>query len=150
MTWHMFDPFVGKQIEFDPDEDFLKDYVGFVYCITERESGKKYIGKKFFWSTRKLPPLKGKTRKRIKKVESDWRKYYGSNEELKLLVEDRGEEAYHREILRLCTTKGQCSYYEAKEQFDRDVLLKGDYFNEFIGCKIHSKHLGIDAEGENG
>lgn len=141
MTWYMYDCFVGKEIEFDPDEKFLEEYVGFVYCITDKESGKKYIGKKFFWSTRKLPPLKGKTRKRTKKVESDWRKYFGSNEQLKLLVEERGAESYHREVLRLCHTKGECSYYEAKEQFDRDVLLSEEYFNEFIGCKIHSKHL---------
>lgn len=142
MTWHMFDHFVGKQIEFDPDDDFLKDYVGFVYCITDNDTGKKYIGKKYFWSVRKLPPLKGKTRKRTKTVQSDWKDYYGSNEELKLLVEQKGADSYYREILKLCETKGQCSYFEAKEQFDRDVLLSNDYYNEFIGCKIHSKHLG--------
>ena len=68
-------------------------------------------------------------------------KYYGSSEELKLLVETKGGDAYHREILRLCKTKGECSYYEAKEQFDRDVLFKDEYYNEFIGCKIHSKHV---------
>ena len=135
MTWYM-----NGEV-FDPTEDFLQDYVGFVYCITDKESGKKYVGKKFFWTVRKLPPLKGKTRKRTKRTQSDWQKYFGSNEQLKLLVEERGAEAYDREILRLCTTKGQCSYYETKAQFDRDVLLRDDYFNEFIGCKIHSKHL---------
>src|SRR6056300_35183 len=126
---------------FEPDEEFLKDFVGFVYQITERDTGKKYIGKKFFWSVRKLPPLKGQKRKRTVKKQSDWMQYYGSSEELKLLVEQKGGDAYHREILRLCMTKGECSYYEAKEQFERDVLLKEDYYNEFIGCKIHAKHI---------
>lgn len=126
---------------FEPDEQFLNEYVGFVYQITERDTGKKYIGKKFFWATRKLPPLKGKTRKRTVKKQSDWQQYYGSSEELKQLVETNGGDAYHREILRLCKTKGECSYYEAKAQFDYDVLLRDDYYNEFIGCKIHSKHL---------
>ena len=128
---------------FGPDEEFLKDFVGFVYKITEKDTGKKYIGKKFFWSTRRLPPLKGKTRKRIVKKQSDWQTYYGSSEGLKLLVEQKGGDAYHREILRLCKTKGECSYYEAKSQFDCDVLLRDDYYNEFIGCKIHSKHLKL-------
>jgi hypothetical protein len=128
---------------FEPDEEFLNDYVGFVYEITERETNKKYIGKKFFWSVRKLPPLKGKTRKRTVRKQSDWREYYGSSEELKLLVEKKGGDAYHREILRLCKTKGECSYFEAKYQFDYDVLLRDDYYNEFIGCKIHSKHLKL-------
>jgi len=121
--------------------DMIGDNVGFVYQITNLQNGKKYIGKKWFWSTRKLPPLKGKTRKRTVKKESDWIKYFGSSEEVKLLVEQHGEDNFHRDILRLCKTKGECTYYEAKFQFDFDVLLRDDYYNEFIGCKIHSKHL---------
>lgn len=135
MTWYY------KNEIFKPSEEELSLWTGFVYQITERDTGKKYIGKKFFWSVRKLPPLKGQKRKRTVKKQSDWRDYYGSSEELKLLVEKKGGETYHREILRLCITKGECSYYEAKEQFERDVLLREDYYNEFIGCKIHSKHI---------
>lgn len=120
-------------------EEDVGDNYGFVYCITNRATGKKYIGKKFFWSKRTLPPLKGKTRKRKKIVMSDWQDYYGSNEELKMLVEKNGKDIYHREILRLCKTKGECSYYEAKLQFENDVLLSDEYYNEFIGCKIHAK-----------
>ena len=43
--------------------DMIGDYVGFVYQITNLQNDKKYIGKKWFWSTKKLPPLKGKKRK---------------------------------------------------------------------------------------
>lgn len=121
--------------------DMISDNIGFVYQITNLQNGKKYIGKKWFWSTKKLPPLKGKKRKRTVKKESDWMKYFGSSEEVKLLVEQHGEDNFEREILRLCKTKGECTYYEAKLQFDFDVLLRDDYYNEFIGCKIHSKHL---------
>lgn len=130
-----------KNSEYVPLEEELSPYVGFVYIITEISTGKKYIGKKFFWSVRKLPPLKGQKRKRTVKKQSDWMTYYGSSENLKSLVEENGGESYYREILHLCRTKGECSYMEAKEQFSRDVLLKDEYFNEFIGCKIHSKHL---------
>ena len=122
-------------------EEDVGDNYGFVYCITNRATGKKYIGKKFFWSKRTLPPLKGKTRKRKKIVMSDWQDYYGSNEELKMLVEKNGKDIYHREILRLCKTKGECSYYEAKLQFENDVLLSDEYYNDFIGCKIHASHI---------
>ena len=87
-------------------EEDVGDNYGFVYCITKRATGKKYNGKKFFWSKRTLPPLKGKTRKIKKIVMSDWQDYYGSNEELKMLVEKNGKDVYHREILRLCKTKG--------------------------------------------
>jgi len=126
---------------YTPTEEELSKYVGFVYQITDLNNGRMYIGKKFFWATRKLPPLKGQKRKRTVKKQSDWQDYYGSNEELKLLVEKNGGKSYYREILRLCTTKGECSYYEAKFQFQEDVLLRQEYYNEFIGCKIHSKHL---------
>ena len=135
MTWKLFNEV------YNPDEDVLKEYVGFVYLITELDTNKKYVGKKFFWSTRKLPPLKGAKRKRTVVKQSDWQDYYGSSEHLKEAVEQKGVEAYHREILHLCKTKGECSYLEAKEQFDRDVLLRDDYYNAFIGCKIHAKHL---------
>ena len=94
------------------------------------------------WSKRRLPPLKGKKRKRVQVKESDWKDYYGSNEEVKDLVEAHGGDRFIRRVLRLCKTKGELSYYEAKEQFDRDVLFDPMYYNEFIGLKVHSKHLG--------
>ena len=127
--------------EFDPADSRIDDLAGFVYCITDLTNNKKYIGKKTLWSTRRLKPLKGKTRRRVKKAQSDWMSYYGSNEEVQLLVENDGENRFKREILKLCKTKGLMSYYEAKEQFDREVLFNDEYYNEFIGCKIHSKHV---------
>ena len=121
--------------------EMIGDYVGFVYIITDLSNDKKYVGKKTLVSKRRLPPLKGKTRKRTKIVESDWQDYYGSSEEVKLLVEERGRDQFKREILHLCKSKGEMSYLEMKEQFDREVLLRDDYYNEFIGGKIHSKHV---------
>jgi hypothetical protein len=118
-----------------------EDYQGFVYVITELDTGKKYIGKKNFWKPKTLPITKTRKRRVRTRVESDWRKYYGSNNTVKELVESKGEQNYKREILKLCKTKGEMSYYEAKLQFENDVLLSDIYYNEFIGCKIHSKHI---------
>ena len=123
------------------DSDQIEDNIGFVYLITDLTNDKKYIGKKNFWSTRRLPPLKGKTRRRTVKKESDWKEYFGSSEYVKLLLEESGQERFKREIIRLCKSKGEMSYYEAKEQFDREVLFSDEYYNEFIGCKIHAKHV---------
>lgn len=129
------------------ESEDIGDYIGFVYLITDLSNNKKYIGKKNFWSTRKLPPLKGKTRKRVTKKESDWKDYFGSSEQVKLLVESHGRNNFKREILHLCNSKGMMSYLEAKEQFDREVLFSDEYYNEFIGCKIHAKHVrGIANE----
>jgi len=118
-----------------------EEYQGFVYMITELDTGKKYIGKKFFWKPKILPKTKTRKRRVKTRVESDWRKYYGSSVEVKSLVEEKGVDNYKRDILYLCRTKGECSYYEAKLQFQYDVLLSDDFYNEFIGCKIHSKHI---------
>lgn len=122
-------------------DDTPEEYQGFVYLITDLTNSKKYIGKKFFWKPKTLPITKSRKRRVKTRVESDWRDYYGSSIEVKLLVEKHGVESFKREILKLCKTKGECSYYEAKMQFEYDVLLSDEFYNEFIGCKIHSKHL---------
>lgn len=118
--------------------DNIGEYIGFVYLITD-EFGKKYVGKKLFKSTRKAPPLKGKTRKRTIIKESDWKTYYGSSDEIKTLVESGA--SFRREILHLCKTKGQLSYMELQEQVDRKVLLRDDYYNGIIQVKIHKTHV---------
>ena len=118
-----------------------EEYQGFVYQITELDTGKKYIGKKFFWKPKILPVTKTRKRRVRTRVESDWRNYFGSSKEVQSLIESKGKDNYKREILKFCKTKGECSYWEAKLQFEYDVLLSDEYYNEFIGCKIHSKHI---------
>lgn len=137
MTWYY------DNQPYEPSEEDLKSLTGFVYCIEEKTTGMKYIGKKFFWRSKILPITKARRRRTRTLVESDWRVYYGSNEVLKENVIKNGEDIYNRVILRLCRTKGECSYYEAKLQFENDVLLDDNYYNNFIGCKIHSKHLNV-------
>ena len=126
------------------EEEYNKtpeDYQGFVYQITELDSNKKYIGKKNFWKPKTLPITKSRKRRVRTRTESDWRQYYGSSNEVRKLVESRGQDKFKREIIKLCKTKGDMSYYEAKIQFENDVLFRKDYYNNFIGCKIHAKHL---------
>ena len=118
-----------------------EEYQGFVYQITELDTNKKYIGKKNFWKPKTLPITKTRKRRVRTRIESDWKQYYGSSNEVCRLVEERGTEKFKREIIKLCKTKGEMSYHEAKMQFDNDVLLREDYYNNFIGCKIHAKHL---------
>ena len=132
MTWYYND----KVYDITPEE-----YQGFVYEITETASNKKYIGKKNFWRPKTLPKNTKRKRRIRTRVESDWRTYFGSSGLLTERVEEYGETAFKRVILMLCKTKGEMSYYEAKLQFEKDVLLNDEYYNEFIGCKIHAKHL---------
>jgi hypothetical protein len=133
MTWY----YKGEEFT----SEMIEDYVGFVYLITDKSNDKKYVGKKLLTSKRKLPPLKGKTRRRTVVKETDWQKYYGSSEEVKLMVEEKGADNFHREILFLCNSKGELGYIEAKYQFEHDVLLRDDFYNGIIQCKVHRNHV---------
>jgi hypothetical protein len=129
-----------KEKQFKSED--IKEYYGFVYEITETSTGKKYIGKKKFKSKITKPPLKGKKRKRITYKESDWQDYYGSSDQVNQILLEKGSSNFERNILKLCNSSGEMSYYEAKFQFEKDVLLKpNEYYNAFIGCKIHRKHV---------
>ena len=128
--------FNNKEYNITPEE-----YQGFVYQLTEIHTDKKYIGKKNFWKPKVLPINKTRKRRVRTRVESDWKEYYGSSNEVRRLIEENGSQTFKREILKLCKNKGEMSYYEAKLQFDNDVLFRDDYYNNFIGCRIHAKHL---------
>jgi hypothetical protein len=129
--------------EFTSEE--IESYQGFVYLITNLENGKKYIGKKFFVKPKILPKTKSRKRRVRTTVESDWKAYFGSSEALLNDIaewdDERKNAGISREILRLCKTKGECSYYEIKEQLAVDALLDENYYNSFVGCKIHRRHV---------
>ena len=116
-------PFTSEQIS---------DHIGFVYKITNINDGRFYIGKKLFTRAGRKK-VKGKTKKI--RVESDWMKYYSSSDELNEDVQKLGKNMFRREILRLCKSKSECTYYEAKYQFELSVLLVNTY-NKWIQCKI--------------
>lgn len=122
----------------DFTENDIGDNYGFVYLITNLNTGKKYIGKKFFYSM-KTKVIKGK--KKRYKTSSDWQTYYGSNTELQNDVKLHGMEAFKREIIHLCKSKGECGYLEAKEQFDRSVLESNDYYNTWIMVRVRKSHI---------
>ena len=122
----------------DFTEDLIGDNYGFVYQIKNLTNGKKYIGKKFFYSA-KTKQVKGK-KKKIK-VPSDWQTYYGSSDTLKQDVLSLGHENFSREILHLCRSKGECGYLEAKEQFVRGVMESEDYYNTWIMVRVRKSHI---------
>lgn len=119
--------------------DVPPEYYGFVYRITNQTNQKVYIGKKLFWF-KKTKMLKGKKKRYV--APSDWRTYYGSSKTLQADIDQLGVDFFTREIIMLCKNKGECSYYEAKAQFDHSVLLSADrYYNDWIICRVHRKHV---------
>jgi hypothetical protein len=124
-----------------------EDIVGFVYCITNLTTNRKYIGKKlaqFSKSKTKTITTKAGVKKKKKiryKEESDWKTYWSSSEELKKEVQTLGEDKFRREILHYCHSKGMLSYMELKEQVERKVLESDEYINGIIQVRIHKSHL---------
>ena len=99
--------------------DDIGDFFGFVYCITNIQSGKRYIGRKYFQQKRK--PRGGKRRVTS---ESDWKKYYGSSSELSADRKLLGNFAFKREILSLHTRLGDVNFEETKQLFLHNVLTE--------------------------
>ena len=99
--------------------DDINSFFGFVYRITNLQTGKQYIGRKYFVQKRK--PRTGTSKRRVTS-ESDWKKYYGSSPELKADVKQFGRENFKREILSLHATLGKVNYEETKQLFLNNVL----------------------------
>ena len=117
-------------------EAIPEDAFGFIYEIVNTTNGKKYIGKKQMIRKIRRNPLKGKKRKRIDYVESDWKTYTGSSDALNIDIATLGLEKFIFKILKFCNSKFELSYFEAKMLFEKDVLLSEDYYNGIINCRI--------------
>ena len=120
--------------------DDIGDQFGFVYRITNIKTGKQYIGRKYFWSKRK--PRGGKRRVTS---ESDWKKYYGSSDELKADRGVLGNELFKREILSVQPTKGKVNFEETRQLFLNIVLQESledgtpAYYNSNILGRYYRK-----------
>ena len=121
-------------------EDLPTDCEAFVYLITNLTNDRKYIGKKLAKFKKTRPPLKGRKNKRRSTKESDWKTYWGSSERL-TDVATLGADKFTREILHFCPSRGECSYLEAKEQFDRRVLESDEYYNGIINVRVGSSKV---------
>ena len=123
--------------------DDIGDFFGYVYRITNIESGRQYIGRKYFYQKRK--PKGGK--RRITS-ESDWKRYYGSSDELKQDIKQFGKDKFRREIISLHTTLGKVNYEETKQLFLHNVLMEAlddgtpMYYNSNILGRYMKKDYG--------
>ena len=111
-------------------------FFGFIYEITNTVTGRKYIGKKQCLRKLKRSPLKGKKRKRIENIESDWRMYTSSSKELNEDIVKLGKDKFIFKILKTCGSKWELGYEEIKEQINKNVLLTESYYNGIINVRI--------------
>ena len=120
--------------------DDIGDQFGFVYRITNLQTGKQYIGRKYFWQKRK--PRGGKRRVT---TESDWKRYYGSSEELKGDRKLLGNTCFKREIISIHESPGKVNFEETRQLFLNNVLTEGltdgtpAYYNSNILGRYYRK-----------
>ena len=126
----------GKELT---DED-IKGYYGFIYEIECLDNNKLYLGRKYFTKagTKQVKGKKRKTRK-----ESDWKDYYGSSPRLLEEIEKLGKDKFVRRIVRLCKTRGETNYWEAKLQIANQVLESDKYYNDNILVKFTRRNIGL-------
>lgn len=117
------------------DEPDIRENVGFVYLITNKQTGRQYIGKKLF-SFKRARRVKSRKNRIITNKASNWKTYYGSSPALAADVEKQGKQDFKREILHLCASKTLCNYLEAKEQFVRGALESDLFYNDWISARI--------------
>ena len=131
-------PWIYKDTTFTSND--IGNFFGFVYRITNLQTGKQYIGRKYFYQFRKP---RGKSRK--VKSESDWKKYYGSSKELDQDRKHLGNSNFKREIISLHMTKGWVNYEETRQLFLNNVLseqLNGE--SKFYNSNILGRYMKKD------
>ena len=140
----------GSTKELKTLEDFPPDTFGFVYKITNICDGRFYIGRKVLYNnvskilTKKEiaewdKPGRVPKKRKIQK-ESDWETYWGSSKLIRQDLKDLGEDCFTREILTLCKSKKQLSYYEVYWQMHYRVLQIESY-NDNIQGRFYRKDL---------
>ena len=112
----------------------------FVYLITNKITGKRYIGFKVF-VTKKQRIINHK-KKRFD-FESDWRDYWSSSDNLNNDVKKYGPGNFIREVVCLTVNKSIGKYIEAQLHFDRKVLTinKDNYYNGIVNLRINQQTL---------
>jgi hypothetical protein len=104
------------------------EYEGFIYKITEINTGKEYIGKKNFWAKRKNTY-----------IESNWKSYTSSSKDLNAQIKLHGKDNYKFEIISLHYNKSYLNYREIEELVFNDVLRvtlpngEKKFYNKAIG-----------------
>ncbi len=127
-------PWIYNETVFNSEN--INDYYGFIYRITNTVNGYDYVGRKYFKTIKKRPPLKGKKNKRKETIETDWKEYWGSSPRLAADIEKLGKDKFVRTIIHLCNSRGETNYMEAYYQFKENVLLREDNYNGIIQLRL--------------
>lgn len=147
----MIPNWIYKDKEINSIEELPENVFGFVYKITNLVEHKEYIGKKQLIQVRKKRLTKKeiqehtkpgrKPKSKVVKTESNWQDYYGSSLELLKDVAKYGKENFKREIIHVCYSKKQLTYWEIHYQITERVLFREDSYNSNILSKFFREDL---------
>lgn len=138
-----------SEIKAIADFVFIDEPYGFIYLITNVNTGKFYIGRKNFFSNTKkkftkkeLAAVKDKRLKTYKQVskESNWLTYDSSSDELKADMLTMGRDSFKKEILEIAFSKKTLGYLELKYMFVFNALERESY-NDNIAGKYFRRDL---------
>ena len=115
-------------------------YIGFVYLVTNLVDNRIYVGKKIFRFKRKYKPQGRRKAKKVYSVESDWKTYLGSSQELQKDISRLGKACFTKEILRFCKTKSEMGYYEGFYMYKLKVMFKPSY-NKWIVLRVRKDQI---------
>jgi len=126
-------------------EDVPSGATGFVYEFIFTD-GKRYIGKKSFFTTRKRKFGKKESalitdkRKKLYEYvtkESDWRTYASSNVDVKARI--KNGDPHVKLILGYASDKKQLTYLEEYFLYTRSAIIKENYYNNCIAGRFYTK-----------
>jgi len=106
--------------------------IGFIYKITQKTTGKWYIGRRLL--TKSATKTVNGKKKKIRK-ESDWKDYWSSNDEIKGLAKADPNQ-FERKILIFVTTMGAMAYSEEWALYKTGALFDPLCLNGNIRAKI--------------
>lgn len=131
----------GKEILTEEDIPFEKP-MGFIYLITQKSTGKRYIGRKLLTKAKKKA-FDGK-KKKIR-VQSDWQKYWSSSPQIKEWIKEAGGTSdFTREILCFVSSKGMLAYAEEFFLYSLGVLESDTWINSNIRSKVYRSWVKSD------
>lgn len=132
MTWY----YRGEPINSEDDLPKDKKYIGFIYLLVQKSTGKKYIGRKLLQKP-KYTTVNKKKKKTM--VSSDWMTYYSSSPVIIEFVKEHGTDDFAREILTFVTSKGSLVYTEELALYLVGALENPDqWINGNIRSKIYT------------
>lgn len=120
------------------EEDIpVEKAMGFIYIITQKSTGKRYIGRKLLTKA-SSKTVKGKKKKT--RTQSDWQRYWSSSPQIKEWIKEAGgTDDFTREILCFVLSKSELLYAEEYALYISNALLSDDFLNENIRSRVMKK-----------